>query len=119
MSDTNVPLGSPAEFFAALDHLAQTIDARAGGDSGTSYTAGLLQAGAPKCAKKLGEEAVELVLALVSEPDEAVTSEAADLLYHLMVALRARGIALEAVGAALAARQVMSGLAEKASRPDS
>lgn len=119
MSNTDTPLGSPAELLAAMDHLAQTIDTRAGGDAGASYTAKLLQAGAPKCAKKLGEEAVELVLALVSEPDDAVASEAADLLYHLMVALRARGIALDAIGEALAARQGMSGLAEKASRQDS
>lgn len=117
MSD-DTDLGSPAEFFAALDHLAQTIDARAGGDPDESYTAKLLAKGAPKCAKKLGEEAVELALALVSEPDEAVASEAGDLLYHLLVALRARGVSLDAVGAALAARQAMSGLEEKASRSE-
>ena len=111
------PLGSPAEFFAALDHLAQTVDARAGSDPEASYTARLLEKGAGKCAAKLGEEAVELALALVSEDDDAVAAEAGDLLYHLMVALRARGIALDAVGAALASRQAMSGLSEKAQRP--
>ena len=108
-------LGSPAEFFAALDHLAQTVDARAGGGGGpeASYTAKLLAKGTGKCAKKFGEEAVELALALVSESDEAVASEAGDVLYHLMVALRARGISLDEVGAALAPRQAMSGLEEK------
>ncbi len=116
MSDSATPLGSPAEFFAALDHLAQTIDARAGGDPETSYTARLLAKGAPGCAKKLGEEAVELVLAVAAENEDAVASEAADVLYHLMVALRARGVSLDQVGAALAARQGMSGLDEKASR---
>ncbi|MCI4643685.1 MAG: phosphoribosyl-ATP diphosphatase [Hyphomonadaceae bacterium] len=109
-------LGSPAEFFAALDHLAQTIDARADGDPAESYTAKLLAKGPQKCAKKLGEEAVELALALVSESDEAVASEAGDLLYHLLVALRSRGLSLDAVGGALATRQAMSGLEEKASR---
>ncbi|MEM1149992.1 MAG: phosphoribosyl-ATP diphosphatase [Pseudomonadota bacterium] len=118
MSDMNSPLGSPAEFFAALDHLAQTIDARAGEDVTTSYTAQLLYAGASKCAKKLGEEATELALALVSESEEAVASETADLLYHLMVALKARGITLDAVAGALAARQGISGLTEKALRKD-
>lgn len=118
MSD-ETGLGSPAEFFAALDHLAQTIDERAGGDTGESYTAKLLAKGTGKCAKKFGEEAVELALALVSESDEAVASEAGDVLYHLMVALRARGISLDEVGAALATRQAMSGLQEKASRSES
>ncbi|MEM9738918.1 MAG: phosphoribosyl-ATP diphosphatase [Pseudomonadota bacterium] len=117
MSETGKPLGSPGEFFAALDHLAQTIDARAGTDPEASYTAKLLNKGSHKCAKKLGEEAVELALALVSETDDAVAGEAADLLYHLMVALRARGIALDTVGQALAARQGQSGHEEKASRP--
>jgi len=116
MSNPKTPLGSPAEFFAALDHLAHTIDARADGDPETSYTARLLAKGAPGCAKKLGEEAVELALALAAESEDAVASETADVLYHLMVALRARGVALDQVGAALAARQGMSGLDEKASR---
>ncbi|MEO0815929.1 MAG: phosphoribosyl-ATP diphosphatase [Pseudomonadota bacterium] len=117
MNEDSAALGSPADFFAALDHLAQTIDARATGDADASYTAKLLQKGPPKCAKKLGEEAVELALALVSEADDAVASEAADVLYHFMVALRSRGVSLDQVGAALAARQAQSGLAEKASRP--
>lgn len=109
-------LGSPAEFFAALDHLAQTIDARAGGDPAASYTARLLEKGPLKCGKKIGEEATELALALVAEGDEEVASEAADLIYHMLVGLRARGIPLDAVGAALAGRTAMSGLDEKASR---
>lgn len=118
MSEINSnPLGSPADLFQALDHLAQTVDARAtAGDAGMSYTAKLLAKGPPKCAKKLGEEAVELALALVSEGEDAVASEAADVLYHLMVALRSRGVSLDEVGSALAERQGMSGFEEKASR---
>ena len=119
MSKKHKPLGSPAEFFAALDHLAQTVDARAGSDPTESYTAKLLSKGPAKCAKKLGEEAVELALAIAAEGDDEVASEAADLLYHLTVALRSRGITLDDVAAALAARQGTSGLAEKAARkPD-
>lgn len=109
------PLGPTSDLNAVLAELAATIDAR--GDPSQSYTAKLLAAGPLKSAKKLGEEATELALALVAEEDDAVASEAADLLYHLLVALRARGVPLDAVAAALAARQGQSGLQEKANRP--
>ncbi len=103
---------------SALTHLAETIDDRANGKSGDdpSYTEKLLSAGPHKCAKKLGEEAVETVLAIASESDEEVAAETADLLYHLFVALRSRGVALDLVGEALAKRQGVSGIVEKNSR---
>lgn len=117
MTEPLPPLGEGEQLFAALAELARTIDVRAASASqDTSYTAKLLAAGPNTCAKKLGEEAVETALALVSEGEEAVASEAADLLYHLFVALRARGVALSHLGEALARRQGQSGLDEKASR---
>jgi phosphoribosyl-ATP pyrophosphohydrolase len=88
--------------------------ARAGAD--VSYTRKLLDQGVPHCARKLGEEAVETVLAAVSEDRERLIGEAADLLYHLLVLLHARGISLAEVEAALAARTRQSGLEEKATR---
>ncbi len=116
MSDIR-PLGDTAALTAALAHLADTIDARAGADPSTSWTAKLLAAGPSLCAKKLGEEAVETALALVSGSQADVAAEAADLLYHLLVALRSRSIPLDEIAARLAARQGTSGLAEKAGRP--
>src|SRR5713226_2555300 len=81
-----------------------------------SYTRKLLDQGVAHCAKKLGEEAVETALAAVSEDRERLIGEAADLIYHLLVVLAARGIALAEVEAALAERTRQSGLDEKASR---
>lgn len=111
-------LGKTDAISAALAHMAETIDARAGAEPDTSYTAKLLAKGERKCAQKLVEEAGELAIALVSEGEEEVAGEAADLLYHLLVGLRSRGIGLEAVAGKLAARQGVSGLAEKASRKE-
>ncbi len=111
---------SPTEnLFQALTYLADTIDARADGQTSDqpSYTAKLLAAGPSKCAKKFGEEAVETVIALTSETNTDVANETADLLYHLFVALRSRGVSLEDVGHALAKRQGMSGIIEKENRP--
>ena len=114
---TQAPLGNPSQFFLALAHLGETIDARAeAGDANASYTAKLLSAGPKKIGEKIAEEASEVVDAINGEPDENVASEASDLLYHLFVGLRARGVSLDDVGAALIARQGMSGLEEKASR---
>jgi phosphoribosyl-ATP pyrophosphohydrolase len=81
-----------------------------------SYTRKLLDRGVAQCAKKLGEEAVETVLAAVGEDRERLIGEAADLVYHLLVVLRARGVTLAEVEAALAERTRQSGLDEKASR---
>lgn len=113
------PLGSIDTLAAALGRLADTIDARADADADTSYTAQLLAKGPRKIAKKIIEEGGELGLALTSETDAAVASETADLLYHILVGLRARGVSLEDVAAALTAREGTSGLVEKASRPKS
>lgn len=82
-----------------------------------SYTAKLLSQGVEKCAKKFGEEAFELALAAVMREKAHTTSEAADVLYHLLVLLAAADVTLSDVMAELARRQGMSGLAEKASRP--
>jgi len=100
-----------------LADLEAIVAARAAVDDGSSYTRKLLDKGVAKCAQKLGEEAVETVIAAVSGEADAVVSESADLLYHLMVVLRARGITLGAVHAELERRTAKSGLAEKAARP--
>ena len=104
----------------ALGNLAQTIDARASEPPADkpSWTAKLLAAGPTKCAKKLGEEGVEAALAVAAGTEGEVASETADVLYHLFVALRSRGVALDDVAAALEARQGISGVDEKASRAE-
>ena len=99
-----------------LTHLAATIAARRAADTGSSYTRKLLDAGTPECARKLGEEAVETVVAALTQDVDALKSEAADLLYHLLVLLEARGVVLDDVYNVLEARMGTSGLAEKASR---
>jgi phosphoribosyl-ATP pyrophosphohydrolase len=99
-----------------LERLAAAIRARRSAAADTSYTRQLLDGGVPRCAKKLGEEAVEVVIASLREDDEALKGEAADLVYHLLVLLEARGLAIEAVLAALEKRMGLSGLDEKASR---
>jgi len=96
--------------------LAATIDARAASGGEASYTRKLLDKGAVHCARKLGEEAVETVIAAVEKDREHLIAESADLLYHLLVLLKASGITLADVEAALAQRTTMSGLDEKASR---
>ncbi|MGE4373693.1 MAG: phosphoribosyl-ATP diphosphatase [Xanthobacter sp.] len=100
-----------------LSELEAIIAARAAVDASQSYTRSLLDKGIGKCAQKLGEEAVETVIAAVSAEDADVVSESADLLYHLMVVLKARNIPLSAIHDELARRTGQSGLAEKASRP--
>jgi len=99
-----------------IHDLAATIDARAASGGEASYTRKLLDKGAEHCAKKLGEEAVELALASVTESRERLIEEAADLLYHLLVVLKARDIKLAEVEAVLGVRASQSGLDEKASR---
>jgi len=96
--------------------LAATIDARAASDGEASYTKKLLDKGAEHCAKKLGEEAVETVIAAIENDRDHLIAESADLLFHLLVLLKSRGVKLEEVEAALAQRTGMSGLDEKASR---
>lgn len=101
----------------SLNDLAAIIAARAGAaDAAASYTAKLLAEGVERCARKFGEEAVEAVLAAVSGDDAALTGEAADVLYHLLVMLKARSIPLDAVMTELEGRTRQGGLAEKAGR---
>ncbi|WP_290497017.1 phosphoribosyl-ATP diphosphatase [Hyphomonas sp. UBA4494] len=112
-------LGSPDRLAAALAHLGTTIDARAKeGDASNSWTAKLLSKGPEACAEKVHEEGMELAEAVRRESDAHVASEAADVLYHAFVALRSRGVSLDAVAAALEKRQGTSGIDEKAGRAD-
>ncbi len=101
----------------SLHDLAARIAERAQASADVSYTRKMLDKGVAHCAKKLGEEAVETALAAVAESDERLVSESADLLYHLLVVLHARGLTLAQVEEALAKRSGMSGLDEKAARP--
>jgi phosphoribosyl-ATP pyrophosphohydrolase len=97
--------------------LEQRIADRAQAKAELSYTRQLLDKGVAQCAKKFGEEAVEAVLAAVGEDRERLTAEAADVLYHLLVLLKARGVTLAEIEALLETRSKKSGLDEKASRP--
>ena len=99
-----------------IDRLYALIQSRKNADPQNSYTAKLLSKGALKCAKKLGEEAVEACLAAVAEDKTALANESADVLYHLLVVWAACGLSPEEVYAVLAAREGQSGIAEKASR---
>jgi phosphoribosyl-ATP pyrophosphohydrolase len=99
-----------------LDDLAAIIGSRAAATADKSYTRSLLDAGAARVAKKLGEEAVECVIAALATDREALVGECADLVYHLMVLLHLRGIALDEVLAELERRTTQSGHAEKAAR---
>ncbi len=99
-----------------IHELAAIIDARAASTGEASYTKKLLDRGAEYCAKKLGEEAVETVIAAVGTDRDHLIAESADLVYHLLVLLKSRGIKLDEIEAALAQRTSMSGLEEKASR---
>ncbi len=100
----------------SLDDLAEIIDRRAKASGETSYTRSLLDKGATHCARKFGEEAIELTIAATSEDDAAVRAEAADVLYHLLVLLRARGVAFNSVISELEGRTRQSGHQEKAAR---
>ena len=96
--------------------LAEAIAARRHASGEVSYTRKLLDAGVAKCARKFGEEAVETVIAALDEDSDALKGEAADTIYHLLVLLEARGIALAEVLEVLESRMGQSGLAEKAAR---
>ena len=99
-----------------LDRLAATIASRKGADPDSSWTAKLLAKGPEKCAEKFGEEAVEAIIEAVKGDREKLTSEAADVLYHLLVMLAARDVPLSDVLDELARRQGLSGIEEKARR---
>ncbi|UWR04084.1 phosphoribosyl-ATP diphosphatase [Ruegeria conchae] len=100
-----------------LHDLAATIEARKGADPDSSWTAKLLSKGPEKCAEKFGEEAIEAIIEAAKGDNKKLTSEAADVLYHLLVMLAARDVELDDVLAELAQRQGTSGITEKASRP--
>lgn len=100
-----------------LSDLEARIAERAKASPDGSWTANLLAAGPERCAKKLGEEAVEAVIAAVKGDRPELIAESADLLYHLLVVLKSRDVALQDVLSQLEARTATSGLAEKAARP--
>jgi phosphoribosyl-ATP pyrophosphohydrolase len=102
-----------------LRRLAALIHSRRGEDAAKSYTSELLQAGTERCAKKLGEEATETVIAALGSDTIALKREAADLVYHLLVLLESRELALDDVLAELEQRMGTSGHAEKAARKTS
>jgi len=99
-----------------LDQLNGRVAARADAAPEESYTAQLLKDGPDRCARKFGEEAVELIVAAVAGDTAGTTAEAADVLYHLLVLLKAADVPLPAVMAELKRRTAQSGLAEKAAR---
>lgn len=99
-----------------LADLDRIVAERAQITDGSSYTASLIGQGTEKCARKLGEEAVETVIAAMQDDREALIGESADLLYHLLVLLHCKGLALDDVVAELEKRTGQTGLAEKASR---
>ncbi|GFE76197.1 MULTISPECIES: phosphoribosyl-ATP diphosphatase [Novosphingobium] len=100
-----------------LARLEATIAARRAADPDSSYVAKLNARGIGKIAQKLGEEATETVIAALTEDDKALVGEASDLIFHLMVLLGARGVPFDAVLAELDRREGVSGIAEKAARP--
>ena len=100
-----------------LARLEATIASRRGADPETSYVASLFAKGRPKIARKLGEEAVEAIVAALAEDQKALTGEAADILFHLLVLLADADVPLADVLAELERREGTSGHEEKASRP--
>ena len=100
-----------------LADLERIVAERAKASPEESWTAKLMAAGPERAAKKFGEEAVEAVIAAVKGDRAELIAESADVLYHLLVVLRARDIALQDVLSQLEARTARSGLAEKAARP--
>ena len=99
-----------------LYDLEKRIRERAKASADVSYTRKLLDRGVNHCAKKLGEEAVEAAIAAVAEDRDRMIAEAADVLYHLLIVLHARGVSLADVESELTARTQQSGLDEKAAR---
>jgi phosphoribosyl-ATP pyrophosphohydrolase len=99
-----------------VTRLAATIAARRAVTADGSYTRQLLDGGAEKCARKFGEEAIEVVIASLGSDKAALASEAADVVYHLLVLLEVRGAAWRDVAQVLEGRMATSGIAEKAAR---
>ena len=96
--------------------MREIIDRRADASAEGSYTRSLLDKGVAHCARKFGEEAIELTVAAAAQDENAVRAEAADVLYHLLVLLRARGVAFDSVVRELESRTRQSGHEEKAAR---
>lgn len=99
-----------------LEDLERIVAERARAQDGSSYTASLMAKGQSKASQKLGEEAVETVIAAVTGDRKGVVSESADLLYHLLVVWKISGVELKEVLQELQRRTVQTGLEEKASR---
>ena len=102
----------------SLQYLEQIIAERARSGDESSWTAKLVGKGMEKAAEKLGEEAVESVIAAIAQDKDALRNEAADLLYHLLVVLHIKGVGVEEVLAELQSRTAQSGLEEKAARAE-
>ena len=100
-----------------LSDLARIVAERASVTDGSSHTGSLVARGPPRAAKKLGEEAVETVIAAVEGNRAEVVTESADLLYHLLVVLKVAGVSLDEVLQELQRRTAQTGLEEKAGRP--
>jgi phosphoribosyl-ATP pyrophosphohydrolase len=109
-------MGQPTQRPFSLDDLDEIIKSRAAASADSSYTKSLLDRGQVHCARKFGEEAVEFVIATTQADSAAITSEAADVVYHLLVALQASKVPLEKVLGELQRRTGMSGHEEKAAR---
>ena len=105
-----------SRFSEVLERLAAVVEARRGADPASSWSAKLI-ADPALAAKKLGEEAIETVLAAAKDDKDALAAESADLVYHWLVVLAAAGVSLDDVAAKLEAREGTSGIEEKASRP--
>ncbi len=116
MPTSATPLGSADQLTNVLKALAETVDQKVHGDPSKSYTAQLFSDGPIRAGKKIAEEAAELALSIAAETKDEAAGEAADLLYHLLVGLRVKGVDLDTVAKVLASRQGLSGLEEKASR---
>ena len=101
-----------------LETLFETINSRKSADPKSSWTAQLLSKGPEKCAEKFGEEAVEAIIEAVKGDRDALTREAADVVYHLLVMLASRDVSLGAVLTELEHRQARSGVAEKQARSE-
>ncbi len=99
-----------------LEELERIVAARASASTDESWTAKLLAKGPEKCAEKFGEESIEAIIEAIKGDRDRLTSEAADVLFHLLVMLKSRDVALADVMAELARRQGQSGLQEKANR---
>ena len=110
-------MGIPMSKFTLAD-LERRVKERAKASADVSYTRKLLDKGIAHCAKKFGEEAIETVLAAISEDRERLIAESADTIYHLLVLLEALGVTLGDVEALLETRTKKSGLEEKASRQE-